>query len=130
MLIHWILPMLLNTFAPEPSSLRQLLDAIREVETGGHSDPANALGDRGRSLGPYQISVAYWRDSGVAGPYRWVRNQAYAERVMIAYWQRFCPLALARQDWQTLARVHNGGPDGRAERRTAAYWRAVNSNLK
>ena len=90
------------------------MNAIREVETGTHPDPTNALGDSGHSLGPYQITWKYWKDSGVPGKYDQVRNRAYAERVILAYWQRFCPDALAKGDWRTLAKVHNGGPNGPA----------------
>ena len=104
---------------------RQLLDAIREVETGNSPDPANAVGDGGRSLGPYQIQWKYWRDSGVPGRYTDVRNRTYAERVMRAYWQRYCPAALARGDSQVLARVHNGGPEGHRRSTTLKYWRKV-----
>lgn len=109
--------------------LRQLLDAIREVETGGHTDPANARGDGGRSLGPYQISRAYWQDSGVPGRYHMVRNKAYAERVMKAYWERYCPRELAQRDFQALARTHNGGPKGALRASTLPYWRRVQREL-
>ena len=130
MVASWVIPLMLATIAPAASDLRQLLNAIRQVETGGDSDPANAVGDGGRSLGPYQITRAYWRDSGVPGQYQWVRNKAYAERVMIAYWQRHCPSALARHDWLTLARVHNGGPNGPWEWRTISYWRRAREQIR
>jgi hypothetical protein len=111
------------------SDLRSLLDAIRQVETGNHPDPANARGDEGRSLGPYQITWKYWKDSGVPGRYDQVRNQAYAERVMVAYWQRHCPEALAHGDWRTLAKVHNGGPNGPQVFKTIGYWLKVRRAL-
>lgn len=108
------------------SSLRPLLDAIRQVETGGHPNGgANAIGDEGRSLGPYQIQWRYWRDSGVPGRYEDVRSAAYAERVMVNYWRRYCPGALSGGDWQTLARIHNGGPLGSGNSRTWIYWQKV-----
>lgn len=111
------------------TDVRLLFDAIRQVETGGHSNPANARGDGGRSLGPYQISRAYWKDSGIPGRYQMVRNKAYAERVMKAYWKRYCPSGLSRLDFQTLARVHNGGPKGARRSRTVPYWRRVRGKL-
>lgn len=114
---------------PVANKIDRLLDAIREVETGAHPDPANARGDGGRSLGPYQITWAYWKDSGVAGRYERVRNRTYAKRVMIAYWQRYCPQALAKGDCQTLARVHNGGPNGLRMAKTAGYWLKVRRTL-
>lgn len=110
--------------------VRPLLDAIRHVETGGLRDPENARGDGGASLGPYQIQRAYWRDSGVPGHYEQVRDQAYAERVVLAYWRRHCPDALRAGDWQTLARVHNGGPAGHRKYATLKYWSKVNAKLR
>lgn len=120
---------LLASPAMANNDLRSLLDAIRQVETGGHANPRNAKGDGGRSLGPYQISKAYWKDSGVSGRYQIVRSQSYAERVMIGYWKRYCPRALAKRDCQTLARIHNGGPKGMSHRRTLPYWRRVQAKL-
>jgi hypothetical protein len=130
MFVGWLMPLALATISPGASDLRRLLDAIREVETGGYPNPAKAVGDGGRSLGPYQISRRYWRDSGVPGRYEWVRHRAYAERVMIAYWQRHCPSALKRPDWQTLARVHNGGPGGPRVAETRGYWLRVRRELR
>lgn len=113
------------------AGLERLFEAIRQVETGGIAwDGRDALGDQGRSLGPYQIGRAYWRDSRVAGEYRDVRNAAYARRVMLAYWRRYCPEALARRDLRTLARIHNGGPYGCHKPATLEYWRRVSRHLQ
>jgi TfoX/Sxy family transcriptional regulator of competence genes len=53
--------------------------------------------------------------------------------IILAYWRRYCPSALARGDVQTLARVHNGGPKwyATAKRRAATltYWRKVQVEL-
>jgi len=108
------------------ADLRPLFDSIREVESGG--DPT-VVGDGGRSIGPYQIKWSYWKDSGVPGSYYQVRDPRYAERVMVGYWQRYCPDALARGDYQTLARVHNGGHSGARSGKTVAYWRKVAAGL-
>ena len=130
-MIHgWIMPFMLAVQMPAAVDLRPLFEAIRQVETGAEAHPANAVGDHGASLGPYQIKKEYWRDSGVPGSYGQVREKNYAERVMIAYWQRFCPQALAQGDWRTLARVHNGGPNGPVEPRTIAYWQRVRRLLR
>lgn len=100
----------------------EFMNAVRHVESRGRSD---AVGDGGRAIGPYQIHYVYWKDSGVPGRYEQCRNRAYAERVMKAYWNRHCPKAWKSRDWQTLARVHNGGPDGHRQRQTQAYWQKV-----
>ncbi len=115
----------LPAFARPP--VRPLLDAIRQVESGGRT--GLIVGDEGRSLGPYQIQRPYWQDSGVRGRYADVQIPAYAEKVMIAYWERHCPEALNRGDWATLARVHNGGPDGYRNPATLKYWRKVSVAL-
>jgi len=125
-----MLVMIATLTPPVNTDMRSLLDAIREVETGNHPAPHSAVGDGGRSLGPYQIGWRYWRDSGVAGQYQSVRNPTYAERVILAYWKRYCPAALARRDWQVLARIHNGGPTGHRDRDTLAYWRKVRDRMR
>lgn len=112
------------------ADMRSFFDAVASVETGGSPNPAMARGDSGRSLGPYQISWRYWKDSGVGGSYGSVSNRAYAERVMLAYWRKHCPQALARRDYRTLARVHNGGPNGTREPKTYAYWQRVRQAMR
>jgi len=115
----------------QAANVRPLLDAIRKVETGNHPDPKNALGDGGRSLGPYQISRAYWQDARPGfGTYRDVRYRRYAETTMLSYWQRYCPEALAKGDHETLARCHNGGcgwqrAGPKARRMMDVYWAKV-----
>lgn len=124
---RWSLVVILWFVPSARADLRSLLDAIREVESG--NDPSQ-VGDDGRSLGPYQIQWAYWRDSGVPGVYTQVRDPRYAERVMIGYWKRYCPEALARCDYQTLARVHNGGHSGARKAATLYYWQKVSRELR
>jgi hypothetical protein len=110
--------------------LRPLFKAIRTVETGGKPSARDAVGDGGRSIGPYQISRAYWADSGVNGEWRRCKTHSSAEAAMLAYWKRYCPDALRRGDFETLARVHNGGPSGHRKAATAGYWDRVESELK
>ncbi len=126
--MRWLGVLLALTLVPiTRADLRPLFDSIREVESGGD---ATKVGDGGRSIGPYQIQWRYWKDSGVPGRYEQVRNPRYAERVMLAYWQRYCPESLARQDYQTLARVHNGGATGARKTATLPYWRKVLRELR
>ena len=107
-----------------------LLEAIRSVESGGHKDGGRgANGDGGRAIGPYQIHRAYFLDAGVPGRYEACRDPAFARRVVLAYWQRWCPDALADGDLEALARTHNGGPNGARKAATAEYWRKVEQRL-
>ena len=113
-------------------NLRPLFRAICHVES--HDRPW-ATGDRGRSRGCYQISHAYWKDAcKFAGArlnyYDHVWDKSTAERIMIWYWKRYCPHALESLDFETLARIHNGGPRGDRKYATLRYWRKVKHALR
>jgi len=115
-------------FDPTP-----ILDAIERVETGGQRDPANAIGDGGKALGPMQIHRVYWLDAVDHDPslvasgetYDSVRDRAYARRVVMAYWSRYAK----SWDAETLARIHNGGPKGHVRKSTLGYWAKVKAKL-
>ncbi len=117
-------------FADE-REMRRFLDAVRRVETGGlPAAGVGAVGDKGASIGPYQIQRGYWLDSRIPGEYRsCLTDAAYSERVMRAYWARYCPRALAAEDWETLARIHNGGPKGAKKSATVKYWERVKKEM-
>jgi len=110
------------------ASTDRLIAAIHQVETSGRLGPIK--GDGGRALGPLQIHRAYWIDSRVPGRYEDVARLDYAKRVFLAYMRRYCPEALASGDFETIARIHNGGPRGRHKQATLGYWRAVNRHLQ
>ena len=134
MLATLIIACTLAVAPPADFNPRPILDAIRAVETGAEADPANAVGDGGKALGPYQIWAAYWQDAVEHDPslvangqtYQDVRNQAYAERVILAYWSRYAP----SWDAQTLARIHNGGPKGHRKQATLGYWAKVRDRMR
>ena len=104
--------------------LARLFAAIRQVESGGRTD---AVGDRGRSLGAYQISLVYWRDAGgKAGDYRrLVTNNAACEQIMRAYWKKYHAVTDEQK-----ARMHNGGPAGMKKAATVWYWNKVKEAMK
>jgi len=99
---------------------------------GAKGGNARAAGDDGASLGPYQISAAYWADGGgKPGSYRRdARRRAPCRAVMIGYFRRYCPAGLARGDWATLAAVHNGGPDGVSKPAARRYAAAVCERMR
>lgn len=114
---------------------RRLLDAMRPVESAGDD---RAVGDHGRSRGPYQIGMAYWTDGCQFGGVRWdylslVWSRPHCRQVIRWYWRRYAAEAFGRLaagcgtigDMEVLARVHNGGPDGHLKRATLDYWRKV-----
>ncbi len=97
--------------------------ALHLVETSGRHGPI--LGDNGRSLGPLQISRAYFADSRVAGTYGQVTDLGFARKVVSGYLQRYAPQAWAAGDIVTLARIHNGGPAGARKSATVNYGAKV-----
>ena len=133
MLAYLIVAVTLAIAPPAGFDHDPILDAIERVETGGHADPANAVGDGGKALGPMQIHRVYWQDAVEHDPtlvangetYASVRNRAYARRVVMAYWSRYAK----SWDAQTLARIHNGGPKGHTKRATLGYWAKVKKAL-
>lgn len=117
--------------ASAPWTLDELLEALRTVETGGLKDEGRrATGDGGRAIGPYQIHRGYWIDSKLPGSHDDCREPQYARAVVLAYWKRYAPKALEALDAQTLARVHNGGPDGARQECTLGFWRKVEGALR
>ena len=111
---------------------RELLVAMKTVESGGEAFPTYAVGDEGRSIGPYQISYGYWLDATrqtfelKQGTWAMCVFDEYAEKVILAYWLKYAPPSAS---WEQLARIHNGGPNGHGRRETAKYWREVSKHL-
>ena len=121
---------------------RRLFDAIRQVETEGECDPLNAVGDRGRSRGPYQIGRIYYIDAVQYNPrlqdggksYENVYGSGsmeYSERVMQAYMDRYATEARLGHPAtdEDIARIHNGGPYGFRKSSTLKYWEKVQAYL-
>jgi hypothetical protein len=109
------------------------LDAIQKVETGSEKDPNNAVGDKGKALGAYQIWHSYWLDAVEHRPdlkargYQAVRDPSYAREIIKAYMARYAPKGAS---WEDMARIHNGGPKGHRKSSTKAYWAKVQAQLK
>lgn len=111
---------------------RCLLDAIRTHES---LDGRQPVGDGGRSLGDYHISRKYWQDGCEFGGVDWsydtlVWSDPHCRQVIRWYWQRWCPDALRRGDFEALARTHNGGPRGPRKECTRPYWRKIRAILE
>lgn len=85
-----------------------LFAAIMAIE--GWRGPGT-VGSAGE-VGPYQITKAYWQDSGIDGKHADCESKEYSEKVMLAYWKRYCPEALRTRDLAVLASVHHWGPKG------------------
>lgn len=113
------------------NELGPLLAAIMAVESGN----GVMVGDKGKSIGPYQIQKVYWQDAtkGRQGSYTQCYNKKYSEQVVKAYWKRYAPTAYRNvtrgkgtlKDKEILARIHNGGPNGYKKQATVKYWHKV-----
>jgi Destabilase len=119
--------------APVFASRARIFSALRMVESSGRDDVPD--GDNGAAIGPYQIHREYWQDAvqaqpGLGGDYQDCRHRDYAERVIGAYMQKWIPDAWAKGDAETIARVHNGGPDGWRRDSTLGYWQKVKTCLQ
>lgn len=108
-----------------PPSLLEIIDAIRVVE---EAQLGETNGDA--ATGAFGIDRARWREAGLKGKFEDCRDPRYARCVVVAYWQRRCPEALARRDAEMLARVHTGGPNGPLDPGTLAYWADVKRALE
>ena len=103
--------------------------AIRQVESNGDD---TAVGDNGESKGPYQIQKNYWLDGGgkVEDYETKVFDRDACEKVMLGYFQRYCPKAVLAKDWKTIARIHNGGPQGDKKKSSLKYWDKVKIEME
>lgn len=104
------------------------MDALLKVESNGND---SAVGDNGKAIGGYQIWEVYWRDAveydpSIGGKYSDCKTRAYAERVVVAYINRYAPEGA---NYETLVRIHNGGPKGHKKTDTIKYWNKVKKVL-
>lgn len=115
-------------------SVDQFLAALGQVESGNNDA---AVGDGGAALGRYQIHQSYWQDAvdhdpSIGGSYGDVVNPDYAKKIVLAYLDRYAPKALKAGNWETCARLHNGGPrvvkkpvPRKLWRATTKYWQRI-----
>lgn len=119
---------------PPAAATTELLDAIRQVESGGNDD---AVGDGGKAIGAYQIWYGYWKDAydfdkTLGGTYQDCRDPDYARRVVLAYFSRYAPKDATCEQ---LARMHNGGcgilkrKGTTAWNNTTKYWIKVQKEM-
>ena len=114
------------TAQAEPSP--QFWRALHLVETNGRHGPIR--GDGGRALGPLQIHKPYWQDAKVKGRYADCARLDYSIAVAKAYMKRYAPKASRNNNYEVLARIHNGGPSGHKKKATIKYWNKVRREKK
>jgi soluble lytic murein transglycosylase-like protein len=102
-----------------------------QVESGGNSF---AIGDAGKALGALQIHKAYWQDAvnydrTIGGKYQDCTNKVYSIKIMTAYLNRYAKKAIENKDFETLARIHNGGLHGAKNPATLKYWHKIQKQI-
>lgn len=109
-------------------NVEKFFRAINQVETGGRA--GLIYGDKGRTLGPMQISKSYWEDSKTYGNYFQCTNYNYSCRVITNWMNRYNKKEWDAHNWEACARAHNSGPNWKNKlNKTDAYWRKVKRYL-
>ncbi len=122
-----------TTYVSAATVNKKFLNALHQVESSGRLGAI--VGDGGKALGPLQIHRNYFVDAAqfdhsLGNDYNRVTDLAFAQRVVNAYLNRYAATAVAENNFEVLARVHNGGPSGFKNRATVRYWTKVEMNLK
>ncbi len=109
------------------ANMDNFFNALAKVES---SNNPKAINKKENALGIYQIRPAYYKDSKIGGNHTDVYNPVIAKKVVLAYFQRYEPKALINNDFETLARCHNGGCGWRKNKSlTDNYWNKIKKNL-
>jgi soluble lytic murein transglycosylase-like protein len=104
-----------------------LFRAMAQVESSGNPKAINA---KETALGIYQIRPMYFLDAGVKGAHSQVYDPTVARKVCERYFMRYEPKAFANNDIETLARLHNAGPNWRKNKSsTDKYWNKIKKHL-
>ncbi len=128
----------------KPTS-EQIINAIHQVESNGAVTNVPP-GDGGKAIGPFQTHYITWLDAThnpiynragkvVAwkrihpGDYADCKGYAYSKQVLIWQMDNYAPNGLNNGDYETVARVWNGGPAGPSKPSTLAYVRRVEEHL-
>lgn len=114
-----------KTFGDTPLPAK-FIHAIHQVETQGRL--GKIRGAHGE-IGPLQIREVYWVDSGVPGDFVNCYDYDYSVKVVTAYLNLYGEKHIKNNNFEILAKLHNGGPKWSKYRRTEAYWQKVRKFL-
>ncbi|KAH7444332.1 hypothetical protein KP509_02G074000 [Ceratopteris richardii] len=109
--------------------LRPLLNSIRFVEASSRKTSYDGVS----RIGPFQISRQYHQDAWEHSPpivWSRCRDLNHAENTVIAYWFKYCPEALQRRDFETLATTHKDGVQSMQKEDASSYWNKISHHLK
>ena len=125
-----------------PIDVDRLIYAIAEVESGSNDEATGKNGEVGR----YQITEKYLSDANRFlyenypktdkdirfRPYTMedMRDPNKAFEVVLVYLFHYSRLVEGEVTFETLARIHNGGPNGYKNPNTVEYWNKVRKVLE
>ena len=118
-------------------TLLQIMTALIVIETGGHPNPNNAIGDNGKAWGILQMHEAYVTDAAQYANVSWTHADALdpskAKEIFVAYMSRYAqkknkPYGMTYAEY--VSRKHNGGPTGHLKESTISYWLKVKEALQ
>ena len=121
----WFIFLLLSSNALAAPS-QALLDAIRQVESGGRC----VTGDSGRAVGVYQIHKVYVDDVNRIAKTKYTyadRNDEAKSRKMVEIYLTHYGKGKSQLD---MARIHNGGPTGHKKQATLKYAEKIKKVMK
>lgn len=109
------------------ASMDSFLKAMAFVES---SNNPTAVNKKENALGLYQIRPDYLKDTHLGYKHGEMTNPHKAKQVVLAYFKRYEPQAVANKDFETLARLHNAGPGWRRRiNSTNQYWQKIKSKI-
>jgi len=119
-------------------TFEKLLEAMNKVEASGKKTNVPP-GDNGTRIGPLQISEPYWKEAAewldsqtrvtIQHSWKHCNNWVYSKIIVWAYMNRWASKALMEGNWERIARVHNGGPNGWKKKATIPYWEKISKAL-
>jgi hypothetical protein len=106
----------------------RFVKALHMVETSGRLGPIR--GDKNSALGSLQIHRKCWQDAiefnkSIGGRYEDCARHDYSVKIFTAYLKRYGQRFIDDQDYESLARIWNGGPQGYNNPKTKLYAQRV-----
>lgn len=137
MKIKLILALVVCAFNVQAATFEQFCAALASVESSGNP---RAFNGKENAIGIYQIRPAYFHDAQdfdkSLAKYKHADcyNRTVAKSVVAAYFKRYAPKAFKNKDFETLAKLHNGGcrwmnKDAKTQEKLSKYWQKVQKNL-
>lgn len=117
-------------FSRDLPNFEKFLDILGTLESRNNDF---AVGDGGKAISRYQIWRVCYQDAkeydkSIKFDYLSLTNRIHADKVVTAYCKRYESLAWLNNDYESLARLINGGPNWRNKTSQAKinldnYWK-------